>query len=299
MKIFILGTGKSGTTALVYKVAGGLPNCHAFSGGRPGKYLGDYENAVYKHTYEESKGKSFELYLNHFKEEHYDRKIWIARDPRDVAVSRMLYRWQRGNKGQKEQYRSHLSLVLKKENDPHSVSFSEIYRYARFNNWPLSAEEVFEEEHIRYQHMYEFVKCLDKDWFFFTYEDMVAKKFEALNEYLGFRIQADAEVPQSTGKAKVIRKKSTGDWRHWFTEDDISLLKPAYTDYMALIGYDCDDWNLVENQVIEPEYSSVYMKNLAHKANKSVVQQYLSPIVKRFTIRQKSSEIFLKRTEDL
>jgi hypothetical protein len=54
MKIFILGVGKSGTTALVYKVAGGLPNCQAFSGGPPGKYVGDYENAVYKHTYEES-----------------------------------------------------------------------------------------------------------------------------------------------------------------------------------------------------------------------------------------------------
>jgi len=283
MKIFILGTGKSGTTALVYKVAGGLPNCHAFSGGQPGKYLGDYENAVYKHTYEESKGKSFELYLNHLKEEHYDRKIWMARDPRDVAVSRMLYRWQKGNKGQKDQYLAHLNLVLRKENDPRSVSFSEIYRYARFNNWPLSMKEVFQEEHVRYQRMHDFVKCLGDEWFFFTYENMVSKNFEALNEYLGFSVLADAEVPQSTGKAKVIRKKSTGDWRHWFTEEDISLLTPAYTAYMALIGYDCDDWNLAENPVIEPEYSSVYMKNLVHKATKSVVQQYLSPIVKRFT----------------
>ena len=285
MKIFILGTGKSGTTALVYKVAGGLPNCHAFSGGQPGKYIGDYENAVYKHTYEESKGKSFELYLNHLKKEHYDRKIWIARDPRDVAVSRMLYRWQKGHKGQKDQYLAHLNLILRKENNPRSVSFSEIYRYARFNNWPLSLEEVFEEEHVRYQRMHDFLKCLDKDWFFFTYEDMVAKNFEALNEYLGFSVLADAEVPQSTGKAKVIRKKSTGDWRHWFTEEDISLLRPAYTAYMALIGYNCDNWNLAENPVIEPEYSSVYMKNLARKATKNVFQQYLAPIVKRFMSR--------------
>ena len=40
MKILILGTGKTGTTAMVYKVAGGLPNCRAFSGGKPGKYVG-------------------------------------------------------------------------------------------------------------------------------------------------------------------------------------------------------------------------------------------------------------------
>ena len=105
MKIFILGVGKSGTTALVYKVAGGLPNCQAFSGGQPGKYVGDYENAVYKHTYEERKGKSFDLYREHLANEHYDRKIWMARDPRDSAVSRMLYRWHKGHRGNKKQFK--------------------------------------------------------------------------------------------------------------------------------------------------------------------------------------------------
>jgi hypothetical protein len=48
MKIMILGLGKSGTTALLYKLAAGLPGCHAFSGGMPGKYIGDYGDAVYK-----------------------------------------------------------------------------------------------------------------------------------------------------------------------------------------------------------------------------------------------------------
>jgi len=75
MKIFILGHGKSGMTVFLYKVAGGLPNCHAFSGGYPGKHIGDYENAVYKHTYEERKGKSFEVFKEHLSKEHYDRKI--------------------------------------------------------------------------------------------------------------------------------------------------------------------------------------------------------------------------------
>ena len=65
MKILILGLGKSGTTAMLYKVANGLPNCQTFSVGKPGKYVGNYENAVYKHTYEERKGKSFALYRDH------------------------------------------------------------------------------------------------------------------------------------------------------------------------------------------------------------------------------------------
>jgi hypothetical protein len=58
MKILILGRGKSGTTALLFKMAAGLPDCQAFSGGHPGKYIGEYENVVYRHTYSERKGKT-------------------------------------------------------------------------------------------------------------------------------------------------------------------------------------------------------------------------------------------------
>ena len=265
MKILILGTGKSGTTALVYKVAGGLPNCKAFSGGRPGKYSGDYENAVYKHTYHERKGKSFDLYKEHIQKENYDRKIWIARDPRDAAVSRMLYRWHRGYSGNKKQYKAHLELVQKKEQNPRSIPFHVICRYAGHNGWPITTEEVVEGERLRYQNMSDFVETLGEDWYLFTYESMVGKNFDGLNEFLGFEIEGDAEVPKATGKAKVVRKKAVGDWRHWFHEEDISLFKPIYTPYMRLIGYDFEDWELSPNPLIEPKYSSEYMKGLLRR----------------------------------
>jgi hypothetical protein len=281
MKILILGTGKSGTTALVYKVAGGLPNCQAFSGGRPGKYLGDYENAVYKHTYEERKGKSFDLYEEHLQKEHYDRKIWMARDPRDAAVSRMLYRWHRGYSGNQEQYEAHLDLVLKKEQNPDSIPFHVICRYAGHNGWPVTTEEVVEEERVRYQSMRDFVKGLGDDWYLFMYENMVGKNFSGLNEHLGFEVAADAEVPKSTGKAKVVRKKAVGDWRHWFTEEDVELFKPAYLPYMELIGYDCNDWMLSEEQVIEPEYSSEYIQNLARNAPKKKNRRFVDSLLRR------------------
>ena len=282
MKILILGTGKTGTTVMVYKVAGGLPNCHAFSGGRPGKYIGDYENAVYKHTYEDRKGKSFEVFKEHLNKEQYDRKIWMARDPRDAAVSRMLYRWHKGLKGKKDQYQAHLNLVLRKEKDPHAVPFYEICRYSGHNGWPRSVDQVVAEEQHRYQQMVEFVNELASDWFLFTFEDMVAGQFEALNNYLGFEVQADATVPSSSGKAKVIRKKSTGDWRSWFTAEDVEIFKPAFTPYMELIGYDCDDWSPHPNPVIEPEFSSVYMQNLPRRAAKNSLLRYIDPVIQRF-----------------
>ena len=281
MKILILGTGKTGTTVMVYKVAGGMPNCHAFSGGRPGKYVGDYENAVYKHTYDERKGKGFDLYREHLQNEHYDRKIWMARDPRDAAVSRMLYRWHRGYEGCKQQFKNHLDLVLKKEKDPLSIPFSEICRYTGHNGSPRTVAEVIEEERHRYQKMAEFIQGLGSDWILFKFEDMVAKKLDALNDYLGFEVQSDANVPSSSGKAKVIRKKGTGDWRHWFTEEDMELFKPAYLPYMELIGYDCDDWKSDPNPLIEPEFSSVYMQSLPSKVVKNKVLRYVDSVIQK------------------
>jgi hypothetical protein len=281
MKILILGTGKTGTTVMVYKVAGGLPNCQAFSGGRPGKHIGEYENAVYKHTYEERKGKSFEVFREHLNKEHYDRKIWMARDPRDAAVSRTLYRWHKGFEGKKRQYEAHLNLVLQKEKDPKSVPFVEICRYSGKNDWPRTREQVVEEEFHRYQQMVKFVKDLGSDWILFRFEDMVAKKFDALNDYLGFEVEADASVPSASGKAKVIRKKGTGDWRDWFTEEDVEIFKPAYLPYMELIGYDCNDWEPNPKPVIEPEFSSVYMQNLPRKATKNKILRYLDSTFRR------------------
>ena len=282
MKVLILGTGKTGTTVMVYKVAGGLPNCQAFSGGHPGKHIGDYENAVYKHTYDERKGKSFELYREHLEKENYDRKIWIARDPRDAAVSRMLYRWHKGHRGNKKQYETHLELVLKKEKDPASIPFFELCRHTGHNGWPRSVEDVVAEERIRYDRMHNFVKELGDDWFLFTYEDMIAGNFAALNDYLGFEVKADGQVPQTTVKSKVLRKKASGDWSLWFTEQDVELFKPAYKNYMELIGYDCNDWTLSANPVIEPEYSSVYIQNLTRKATKNIIQRYIDPFIQRF-----------------
>ena len=278
MKIFILGTGKSGTTALVYKVAGGLPNCKAFSGGKPGKYIGNYSNAVYKHTVEERKGKSFDLYRDHLKNEHYDRKIWMARDPRDAAVSRMLYRWHRGIWGHKKQYQAHLDLILKKEQDPRSVSFHEICRYTGHNGWPRRLENVIEEEQNRYGPMCDFVKGLGKDWFLFRYEEMVDQKFDALDDFLGFKVQNEAEVPIGTGKEKVVRKKAYGDWRHWFVDEDVELFKPAFLPYMQVVGYDCEDWNLNPEPVIEPQFSSEYMQSLPRKAKKNNIMHFIDNI---------------------
>jgi hypothetical protein len=265
MNILILGLGKTGTTALLYKVAAGIPNCKAFSGGLPGKYMGDYENAVFKHTYNEFKGKNIELYSDHFRNVHYDRKIWISRDPRDSSISRMLYRWHKGTLGQKKQFNAHMDLVVQKECDPKKIPFHMICQYTGSSGWPRPVDEVLEEEKVLYSRLPQFVNSLKDNWFFFKFEDMVQGNFDALNEFLGFEAGKTTEVPESTGKAKVVRRKGFGDWRNWYTDADIPLFKPIYRPYMESLGYDPDDWRLNANPHIDPEFSSNYIKKLVKR----------------------------------
>ena len=263
MKILILGTGKSGTTALLYKVAGGLPDCEIFSGGDPGPIQSDHENAVFKFTYNEDKGRTLDVFEAHVREVHYDRHIWIARDPRDVAISKLLFRWYRGSRRAKEQYRACLKLVLKKERDPLSVPVHTLLCLRGLRTPPYNLAQMLDRERSRYEQMYRFVEALGADWFIFRYEDMINRNFEALNVYLGFNVHADADVARSA--KKVVRKKSIGDWRQWFTEEDVRLFKPIYSPYMDLIGYDSSDWELNPEPMIEPRYSSLYMKRLARR----------------------------------
>ncbi len=285
MKVLILGLGKSGTTALLHKVAAGLPGCNAFSGGKPGKYIGNYANAVYKHTYSARKGKDFDRYREHLRKERYDRKIWVARDPRDAAVSKMLYRWHRGYFGHGEQYRAHIDLVRRKEQDPESVPFAEICRYAGYGEWPVPREAVRAGEKTCYREMSEFVRGLGDEWLVFNYEDMINSNFDSLNSYLGFDVSAESEVPRPY--SKVVRRKSFGDWRHWFTSEDIDLLKTAYMPYLELTGYDINDWALDPAPLIERRFSSDYMQRLPKRVTADAVLRYkervLRGLKRRFT----------------
>jgi hypothetical protein len=237
---------------------------------------------VYKHTYNARKGRTLDLFNNYSKEINFDRKIWMARDPRDVAVSEMLYRWHKGHRGCRKQYRAHLSIVRKKEMDPKSVPFHVICRNISHGGWPVTTDEVIEKVRTRYQTTYDFVKSLGSEWFIFKYEDMISKNFNALHEYLGFEINDDAKIPATTKKTKVARKKAMGDWRHWYTEEDVELFKPVLLPYLNLIGYDCNDWTLSANPEIEPQFSSLYMKGLARQNTLNTLRSYkvLRPFIK-------------------
>ena len=146
----------------------------------------------------------------------------------------------------------------------------------------MTDEDVIEKERARYQAMHDFVKSVGSEWFIFNYEDMIDKKFDALHEYLGFEIKDDAEIPKTTKKSKVSRRKAYGDWRNWFTEEDVVFYKPVYLPYMELIGYDCKDWTLCSEPVIDTQYSSKYIKGLVRKNRLDSIRKFKASFLKRF-----------------
>jgi len=146
----------------------------------------------------------------------------------------------------------------------------------------MTTDEVIETMRSPYQTTRDFVKSLGSEWFIFKYEDRISKNLNALHEYLGFKIDDDAQIPSTTKKKKVARKKAMGDWRHWFTEKDVELFKPALLPYMELIGYDCNDWALESNPEIEPRFPSLCMEGLSRQNTVNTLRRYkvLRPFIK-------------------
>jgi len=267
LKIVILGKGKSGTTVLMHMIAAAFPECRPVPGGfrahvreRRAAAVAS-EGVVCKFTYNDKKGRSFDAVMRHISDEGYDKKIWVTRDPRDNAVSDALFRWRRRHGKSRRQFRACLPLVERKERDPSAIDFSEIYRYTGDRGGPETLEKMIENERIRYQRMTDFVRSLGPDWFIFKYEDLVDGKFAALSDYLGREIRRPSELPRED-RVKA-RTKSYGDWRNWFTEEDVRIFAPLFTPYMELAGYDAGDWALAPEPVVEPATASLYMRRIA------------------------------------
>jgi len=268
MKILVLGKGKSGTTILLHMIGEAFPECRRVVGGfhrhvrsRKSAHPGAHDSLVCKFTYNEEKGRSFDSLLWHAAVEKYDKKIWIARDPRDNAVSAALYRWHARHGKIRRQFRACLPLVQQKERDPRSVAFHEIYRFSGEPGGPQTIEQLVATEQARYARMCSFVRGLSADWFVVRYEDLMDQDFAGLSAYLGRGVRPDVKLPPA--HQVRARTKSYGDWQNWFLEQDVALFGPIYKPYMDLLGYDSSDWRTHPNPTIDPAVASEYMKRLS------------------------------------
>jgi hypothetical protein len=246
-RILITGIGKSGTTAVYYAILNSLPP----------KTLCLFEPQHANKTLPENIKppvlvKTFIPYSDHFS--FFEKKILLVRDARDQLLSAMIYKpyniVNRARPGEKAEAKKliddFIALLKRKESNPELVTVCDL----------LKVVKIHSQGNIR--RIIDYYQTTS-DLFVLKYEDFVDKKLDDLEEYLQLKITWTDEVPRE--HKRVVRTKSHGGWRDWYTESDVEHFKPVFQDYLDLFGYG-DDWQLNENPHIDPGTSSKYVEKI-------------------------------------
>jgi hypothetical protein len=184
----------------------------------------------------------------------------IARDPRDTLVSRLLYAvWHAGFRPDPSCMEAYLTLLRVKERDPRSIPLKDLF----------SSFGAFQRQHPHRDYLQVLVGLARQqellasrsDFFILRYEEFVDGNLQNLRDYLG-GVDLDHRVSVNAEVARVERRKKHGDWRHWFTPEDVAFFRPLLAPAMRALGYD-DNWELSEVPVIDPRYCSEYAARLS------------------------------------
>lgn len=251
-RILITGHPKTGTTYVYHSIREQLPRqaiCQFEPELRDMPVPGDSDVPALV--------KSFVPYSEKY--DHFNKKVLIVRDPRDTLISNILY--QPYNSIVKKNFGSAartlevieeiIGLLKKKEKDPLSVPLHEIHEKFEGQVFRLFDSNIIDYYEKR------------KELFLLKYEDFVDGNYRKLEKYLGMRIAGNPEIPEK----RVIRSKAWGNWKDWFTPEDVDHYRSMLMEYMEVFGYN-DDWKLNNKPVITPALSSEYVKRIVEEAKK-------------------------------
>lgn len=251
--VLVVGLNKSGTSILTYRIASGLTTNYIYF--EPQSLQG-LNNAEIHHKFV-SKNKSVTkclwnpFQLNNIYEigQMYTHKVWIIRDPRDVLISSFFYQWYHGHKQNINEFTNYLDAVKKKESSPSSISW---FNLTKGRNNPHTYIKTV------YVPLINTVNILDKlGWYIVKYEDFIAGEIQNLNDYLGSKIDTQAEVDNKVKRVK--RSSKSENWRNYFTDEDVKLLDPIFSPVLERLKYDASDWNLNYPYFLDPQLGSEYM----------------------------------------
>lgn len=250
-KILIVGAPKTGTTALFFNIKNSLP---------------DNTDCLFEPTefipgqYNQNKSVLAKILLsahcNYDSFITFDKKVFICRDPRDTLLSNLLYKIGfhfKENNIDEDGLKSFYSVLKKKENKPPSVAFHEL-----LNHFTGASDSIIKgfERSIEFLLKY-------TNHFLLKYEDFCTGNIQELENYLEIRLSSNRNVDKEY--SRVTRTKSFGNWRDWFTKDDIAYLTPIVDKYMKRFDYDTNDWKLNNNPVILSEHGTIYFNTIVNQ----------------------------------
>jgi len=268
LKILVVGKAKTGTTYLSKLIQHSLPDCRYQMEPKDPKFLFDLyadesnDNLVTKIIFEHW-DKSPNVRMAMLMDELpfvYNKKILIVRDPRDELVSRLLYivkPLKDQGKLTGESLTEWLGVLNRKEESPGEVSLD--YMITSLDRiFGTSFLDAFTRHLTSFS---AFFRAKPRSLFAIRYEDVVDGKLDRLEEYLDFKIQGDVQHDAYIKQTK--RSGGYGDWRRFFTQEDVENLAPIMQEYMSQIGY--SDWNLDTVEKLDSRTVSEYVKSLTKR----------------------------------
>jgi hypothetical protein len=244
MKILISGEAKTGTTALYCAIRDKMSIVSHFE--PEIKYIKDVladENSITKSLV--GTAEANDLYsAGHFSE--FDKRVFLVRDPRDTIISLLLYIGSFHRVFiEPDKIRSAVKLLQQKESD-NSISFLKIWTHIFRDRQKLSfflSRNLMIEATSKYDH------------YLLKYESFVDGDVQGLCDYLEIdSLNSNVDVGEFS---RVTRTKSYGDWKNWFTEEDIEFFRPLFEPYLNHFNYK-DDWQVNEKPFIDSKFCSQY-----------------------------------------
>jgi hypothetical protein len=253
MQTLILALARSGSSALYHMIHDSLPsNKQSFF--EPND-KNDWQSIIeslgsYKfYTVKSIMRPYLRTQTNYVK--YFNKSIILVRDPRDNLISRLLFRLISPVFQENLHQCTHIyKLLQKKIESPSSIPLIKIYQSME----ETGLMENFIENRVRNNldlltGFYE----ENPNSFVFKYENLIERKLDKLNEYLGFELNPlIREIP------RIKREGKKGNWRHWFTDVDIDYFQPRMNDFIKYFDYD-NDWKPCAEPVIEKEHSIDYI----------------------------------------
>lgn len=186
----------------------------------------------------------------------FEHRFMTVRDPRDMVISRLLFRPMFGDTAYRlpvEQLDPFVSALRQKVADPASRSVLSLHRLAdelgmAGGNWSGLIRQMDRQREVLAQHAFSVV----------TYEEFVRGELQAVSERLGVEVTNPAAASTGGWLDHIQRSMGYGEWRHWFLREDIEHFRDLFGDYAETFGY--EDWQLAADPSIDPATSCDYVE---------------------------------------
>jgi hypothetical protein len=186
----------------------------------------------------------------------FDRIVMTARDPRDMVLSSLLFRpmtvaaLERINQGVVDKF---IAALEAKQADPASISVRQLFELADELNIGKSPFDSM----IKIQHRQQAFLAKHAGYVM-QYEQFVQGELGGLSEYLGFPVE-NVSASSSSMFGFITRSKGSGEFRQWFTADDLQYFNEMFHEFLVKFDYDLDV-ELPADPAIDPSTGSEYVR---------------------------------------